>query len=70
MREQSLNKFLGIVSVEERVIKDYKEIPCKDMDLDCFAFDGEKPFGSYEKCYNYAPELGRCIFCEWGRGAY
>jgi len=28
MREQSLNKFLGIVSVEERVIKDYKEIPC------------------------------------------
>jgi len=70
MREQSLNKFLGIVSVEERVIKDYKEIPCKDMDVDCFAFDGKVPFGNYEKCYKYAPELGRCIFCEWGRGAF
>jgi hypothetical protein len=68
MREDSLNKLLSVVSFEERIIKDYKEIPCKDMDLDCFAFDGKKPFGSYEKCYNYAPELGRCIFCEWGRG--
>jgi hypothetical protein len=68
MREDTLNKLLGVISFEERVIKDYKEIPCKDMDLDCFAFDGKIPFGSYEKCYNYAPELGRCIFCEWKRG--
>ena len=32
MREDSLNKLLSVVSFEERVIKDYKEIPCKDMD--------------------------------------
>ena len=28
------------------------------MDLDCL-LDG-KPFGSYHRCYVYAPELGRC----------
>jgi hypothetical protein len=38
------------------------EIPCRDLDLDCFAFDGQIPFGDYARCQAYAPELGRCIF--------
>jgi len=38
------------------------EIPCRDLDLDCFAFDGQVPFGDYARCQAYAPELGRCIF--------
>ena len=41
---------------------DRREIPCRDMDLDCFAFDGVVPFGDYAHCQAYAPELGRCIF--------
>jgi len=41
---------------------DRREIPCRDMDLDCFAFDGVVPFGNYARCQAYAPELGRCIF--------
>jgi hypothetical protein len=48
---------------EERKREDFKEIPCKDMDLDCFALDGEIPFGDYRRCYEYAPEMGKCIFC-------
>jgi hypothetical protein len=64
---RSIEKSINIVSREERRLGDYKEIPCKDMDYDCFAFDGKILFGNYERCYNYAPELGRCIFCEWGR---
>jgi len=35
------------------------------MDWDCFALDGKIPFGNYQKCYQYAPELGKCIFYEW-----
>jgi len=62
---KSIAKFINIVSQEERKLEDYKEIPCKDMDYDCFAFDGKIPFRNYERCYSYAPELGRCIFCEW-----
>jgi len=42
---------------------DRREIPCKDLDLDCFAFDGVIPFGDYRKCHTYDPEAGRCIFC-------
>jgi hypothetical protein len=41
---------------------DQREIPCRDLDLDCFAFDGVVPFGDYRRCQAYAPELGRCIF--------
>jgi hypothetical protein len=41
---------------------DQREIPCRDMDLDCFAFDSVIPFGDYARCQAYAPELGRCIF--------
>jgi len=47
------------------MLVNFKEIPCKDMDLDCFSLDGKVPFGSYKRCYEYAPELGRCIFHEW-----
>jgi hypothetical protein len=64
---KSIARFMNIASREERRLEDYKEVPCKDMDYDCFAFGGKIPFGNYERCYNYAPELGRCIFCEWGR---
>ena len=65
MSRLNSNKFISVISVEERRIDDFKEIPCKDMDYDCFAFDGRVPFGSYQRCYKYAPERGKCIFCEW-----
>lgn len=58
---------LGILNVniqEERMLDDYREIPCKDFDLDCLALDGKVPFDDYRRCYYYAPELGRCIFCQ------
>lgn len=40
-----------------------REIPCKDMDLDCLP-NKEKiiPFGNYVKCYLYDPEKGGCPF--------
>ena len=41
---------------------DRREVPCRDLDLDCFALDGLAPFGNYARCQAYAPELGRCIF--------
>jgi hypothetical protein len=47
---------------EERRRDDFREMPCKDFDLDCLALDGRIPFGDYRRCYLYAPELGRCIF--------
>lgn len=59
------NKLLSVISFEERRIDDFREIPCKDMDYDCLAFDGKVPFGNYQRCYKYAPERGTCIFCEW-----
>jgi len=65
MKSKSLFKFLEETPREERSLNDYKEIPCKDMDLDCFAFDGTVPFRSYKRCYEYAPELGKCIFYDW-----
>jgi hypothetical protein len=40
---------------------DRREVPCRDLDFDCFAFDGVVPFGGYGRCQAYAPELGRCI---------
>ena len=43
--------------------KGKKEIPCKDMDLDCLPDkDGHIPFGDYTKCYYYDPEQGVCPF--------
>lgn len=41
---------------------DRREVPCKDLDLDCFAFDGIVPFGDYRRCHAYDPQSGRCIF--------
>ncbi|MBD3298536.1 MAG: hypothetical protein GF341_07780 [candidate division Zixibacteria bacterium] len=45
-----------------------REIPCRDLDLDCFGFDGQIPFGDYARCQAYAPELGRCIFLSTNGG--
>jgi hypothetical protein len=44
--------------VEVLHFADPRELPCRDMDMDCLI--GEKPFGSYHRCYVYAPEMGRC----------
>ena len=41
---------------------DRREIPCKDLDLDCFAFDGIIPFGDYPRCHAYDTQAGRSIF--------
>lgn len=60
------SKFPTDIPKEERRLGNFKEIPCKDMDLDCLALDGKIPFGNYQKCYEYAPELGKCMFHEWG----
>jgi hypothetical protein len=67
MRAKGIHESVSDLLVEERILTDFKEIPCKDMDLDCLALDGRTPFGSYKRCYEYAPELGRCIFYEWER---
>ncbi len=67
MKTKWIDKLVSEIPKEERTLTDFKEIPCKDMDLDCFALDGKVPFGSYKRCYEYAPELGRCIFYEWGK---
>ncbi len=65
MKAKLLRKFLSDTPQEERQLDRFREIPCKDMDLDCLALDGKIPFGSYKRCYEYAPELGKCIFYEW-----
>jgi hypothetical protein len=65
MQTKQFNQLISEIPVEERKLEDFREIPCKDMDLDCFAQDGIIPFGSYRCCYEYAPELGKCIFYEW-----
>jgi hypothetical protein len=65
MKSKNLSKLLAETPREERRLDDFREIPCKDMDLDCLASDGKIPFGSYKRCYEYAPELGKCIFYDW-----
>jgi hypothetical protein len=65
MRTKAIHELVSDIPKEERRLTDFREIPCKDMDLDCFASDGRPPFRSYKRCYEYAPELGRCIFYEW-----
>jgi len=67
MKTKWINKLVSDLPKEERTLSNFKEIPCKDMDMDCFALDGKIPFGNYQRCYAYAPELGRCIFYEWGK---
>jgi hypothetical protein len=46
------------IPLEVKRFADPRELPCRDMDLDCLT--GEKPFGSYRRCYVYAPEMGKC----------
>jgi hypothetical protein len=65
MTTSSLLPVLGLQTIQW---PDRREIPCRDMDLDCFAFDGIVPFGDYARCQAYAPELGRCIFLGEERG--
>jgi hypothetical protein len=67
MKNKLINQLITEIPKEERELKDFREIPCRDMDLDCFAQDGIIPFGSYRCCYDYAPELGKCIFYEWNK---
>jgi len=64
MPYKSLPGILEVDVQEERKLDDYREIPCKDLDLDCFALDGKIPFSDYRKCFNYAPQLGKCFFCQ------
>jgi len=52
----------GLLTRPTLVWPDRREIPCRDLDLDCFALDGVIPFDNYQRCQAYAPELGRCIF--------
>jgi hypothetical protein len=47
---------------EERLKRDYRELPCRDFDWDCLATDGVIPFGDYRRCQSYAPERGKCLF--------
>lgn len=43
--------------------KGKKEIPCKDMDLDCLPDrHNNVPFGNYKKCFAYDPLQGTCPF--------
>ena len=40
-----------------------RELPCKDMDLDCLPDNtGSVPFGSYLRCFLYDPDKGSCPF--------
>ena len=44
--------------------EDKKEIPCKDMDIDCLPDEyGHPPFGSYTRCYLYDPEKEAAPSC-------
>ena len=54
MSDKSSLGILNISVQEERNLDHYREIPCKDFDLDCFALDGKIPFNNYRKCYYYA----------------
>ncbi len=48
--------------VLEEKEEDFRELPCRDFDMDCYAFDSVVPFGSYKKCQAYMPGMGRCLF--------
>jgi len=51
-------KPIHIVHEEQR-----RELPCKDMDLDCLIDEhGNVPFGSYVQCYLYDVDKGSCPF--------
>jgi hypothetical protein len=52
------------VQLQDQSEEDYRELPCRDFDLDCYGFDGVIPFGNYARCQAYMPDQGRCIFIE------
>ncbi|MFC1730461.1 hypothetical protein ACFL6I_09005 [candidate division KSB1 bacterium] len=58
--------------IEEHIQhKERKEIPCKDMDLDCLPGPGGSvPFGGYERCYAYDSEQGLCPFMPFSRARH
>ena len=50
-------------TVLQFIWEDKKEIPCKDMDIDCLPDNqGHIPFGNYLKCFLYEPDKGSCPF--------
>ncbi len=51
-----------VTQYQDQTEEDYRELPCRDFDLDCYGFDGIIPFGDYRRCEAYARERGRCIF--------
>ena len=51
-----------VTQFQDQKEEDYRELPCRDFDLDCYGFDGIIPFGDYRKCQAYMPEMGRCPF--------
>jgi hypothetical protein len=51
---------------QDQTQEDYRELPCRDFDFDCYGFDGIVPFGDYRRCEAYARERGRCIFLSCG----
>jgi hypothetical protein len=65
MQTKYAKALLADIPKEELRLDKHKEMPCKDVDLDCMALDGQVPFGDYRRCYEYAPELGKCVFYEW-----
>ena len=57
---ENINKDKFVIEYQA---EDKKEIPCKDMDIDCLPdSDGFVPFGSYIRCYFYDPDKGGCPF--------
>jgi len=52
----------SVAQTQDQNEDDYRELPCRDFDLDCYAFDGVIPFGGYRRCQSYMPEMGKCIF--------
>jgi len=43
--------------------EDRKELPCKDLDIDCLPDNkGDVPFGSYQRCFLYDFKKGSCPF--------
>lgn len=55
-----------VTHYQDQTEEDYRELPCRDFDLDCYGFDGIVPFGDYRRCEAYARERGRCIFLSSG----
>ena len=62
MDERGITGFNANIE-EHCVVRPKRELPCKDLDLDCLPdADGAVPFGSYNRCYAYDTEQGNCPF--------